>query len=86
MKQVFSGAIAGALGLGVSLASAATATITVTHDLDSARPAEIVSIPFTEIAAIMPEARMYHLVVRDAKGRPLSAQITNYEHDHRGVK
>jgi hypothetical protein len=86
MKQVFSGAIAGALGLGASLAAANGATVTVTHDLDSARPAEIVSIPFADVAAVMPEARMYHLVVRDAKGKPLSAQITNYEHDHRGVK
>ena len=86
MKQMFSGAIAGALGLGASLASAATATVTVTQDLDSARPAEIVSIPFADIAAVMPEARMYHLVVRDPKGKTLSSQITNYEHDHRGVK
>jgi hypothetical protein len=29
---------------------------------------------------------MYHLVVRDAKGKALASQITNYEHDHRGVK
>src|SRR4051812_38567416 len=29
---------------------------------------------------------MYHLVVRDAKGKVLPSQITNYEHDHRGVK
>ena len=86
MKQTFSGAIAAVLGLGASLASASGATVTVTHDLDSTRPAEIISIPFADVAAVMPDARMYHLVVRDSKGKTLSSQITNYEHDHRGVK
>jgi hypothetical protein len=86
MQKFLSGAIAGALGLGASIAAAAGATITITHDLDSARNAEIVSIPFADVAAVMPEARMYHLVVRDSKGRTLPSQITNYEHDHRGVK
>ena len=86
MKKMLSGAMAGVLGFSASMASAATATVTVTHDLDSARPAEIVSIPFAEIAAGLPDARMYHLVVRDSKGKVLPSQITNYEHDHRGVK
>jgi len=87
MKRMLSGALAGALGVGLSLTAAgAPVTVVVTHDMDSARPAEIVSIPFADIAAVLPEARMYHLVVRDAKGRTLASQITNYEHDHRGVK
>src|SRR5690348_6707477 len=86
MRRMFSGAMACALGLACSQASAAGATLTVTHELDSARPAEIVSVPFADIAAVMPEARMYHLVVRDSKGRAIASQITNYEHDHRGVK
>jgi len=86
MKNLLSGAIACALAFGTSLATAAGATITVTHDLDIARPAQVVSIPFAEIAALIPEARMYHLVVRDANGKALASQITNYEHDHRGVK
>jgi hypothetical protein len=87
MKQRFTGALAGGvLGWGATVATAGGATLTVTHDLDAARPAEIVSVPFAQIAAVMPEARMYHLVVRDPKGRALPSQITNYEHDHRGVK
>jgi len=86
MKQSLAGAMAGALGFGASLASAASATVTVTHDLDSARPAEIISIPFADVAAVLPDARMYHLVVRDSRGKVLPSQITNYEHDHRGVK
>src|SRR4051812_26820173 len=86
MQKFVSGAVAGAIGFGASMAFAAGATLTVTHDLDSARAAEIVSVPFADIAAVMPDARMYHLVVRDSKGRTLPSQITNYEHDHRGVK
>src|SRR3982750_2054316 len=86
MKKFVAGAMVGALGLGTSIAAAAGATVTITHDLDAARTAEIVSIPFADIAAVLPEARMYHLVVRDPKGKTLPSQITNYEHDHRGVK
>ncbi|HYJ40318.1 MAG TPA: DUF4861 family protein [Steroidobacteraceae bacterium] len=79
------------ISLGVALAAlssnvfAAGATIAVTHDLGAARPREIISVPFTQVAAVMPEARMYHLVVRDSKGRVIPSQITNYEHDHRGA-
>jgi hypothetical protein len=82
MKDLFAGA---ALTLFASAAAAAGATITVTHDLGSARPNEVIAIPFTQVAAVMPEARMYHLVVRDSKGRVVPSQITNYEHDHRGA-
>ena len=74
-----------ALMSGAGIASAATATVVVTQDLASARPNEVVAIPFTQVAAVIPEARMYHLVVRDSKGRVIPSQITNYEHDHRGV-
>jgi hypothetical protein len=85
MKDWFLGASLGALTLGASAATATGATVTVTHQLDGARTAEIIAIPFVQIAAVMPEARMYHLVVRDAKGNVLHSQITNYEHDHRGT-
>jgi hypothetical protein len=75
-----------ALCLGASVAAAAEATVLVTHELDAARPAEIVVVPFAQIAAIAPALRMYHVVVRDAKGRALPLQITNYQHDHRGAQ
>jgi hypothetical protein len=86
MKKLFAGAALAALTFGASVAGAGGATITVTNDLGAARPAEIIAIPFTQIAALMPEARMYHLVVSDSKGRVIPSQITNYEHDHRGVQ
>lgn len=85
MKEFCLGAALGALTLGASVAGAAGATITVTHELGAARPAEVIAVPFAQVAAIMPEARMYHLVVRDSKDRVIPSQITNYEHDHRGV-
>jgi len=89
MKKLCLGA-AFALTLNVltqsaSAAGAANATLTVTHDLAAARPREIIAVPFTQIAAVLPEARMYHLVVRDSTGRVIPSQITNYEHDHRGA-
>jgi len=65
---------------------AAGATITVTHDLDAARPDAFVPVPYSKIAAVAPDLRMFHVVVRDSKGRVLPSQIVNYEHDHRGAQ
>jgi len=73
-----------ALTLGASV-NAATVVITVANDLDAARPAAVIAVPFAQIAKLAPELRMYHVVVRDPKGRPLPSQITNYQHDHRGA-
>src|SRR4030095_13586024 len=56
-----------ALTSGATTASAATAPVVVTQDLGSARPREVIAIPFTQVAAVIPDARMYHLVVRDSK-------------------
>jgi hypothetical protein len=75
----------GALTLVASVAGAADATITVTHELDAARPAEVVAVLFARLAAATPALRMYHVVVRDPKGRALPLQVTNYQHDHRGA-
>lgn len=73
------------LGSAGSVAGAASAIITVTQDLDMARPRQVIAIPFRQISAVLPDARMYHLLVRDSRGRVLPAQVTNYQHDHRGV-
>jgi hypothetical protein len=86
MKSFCVGAALVALVLCASVAGAAGATITVTHGLDAARPAAIVSVPFAQIAAVDPGLRMFHVVVRDSRGRPLPLQITNYQHDHRGAQ
>ena len=71
--------------LGTSVALAAGATITVDNDLDTARPGSIIAVPFTDIARVDASLRMFHVVVRDPKGKPLPAQITNYQHDNRGA-
>jgi len=76
---VFTAATAGAAG-------ATSATITVTHDLAAARPGATVSVPFADIDKVAPGLRMYHVVVRDARGRSLPLQVTNYQHDHRGAQ
>ena len=77
---------AAALTLGASATFASGARITVTHTLDAARPRSVVSVPFADIAKIDPTLRMYHVVVRDPRGRVLPSQIMNYEHDHRGAQ
>jgi hypothetical protein len=78
-------ALVAVLTVGSSAAGAAGAIITVQQDYGKARPATIVTVPFSQIAAVAPALRMYHVVVRDPKGRVLPSQITNYQHDHRGV-
>jgi hypothetical protein len=83
--KILVAAVAAALSLLASVAGAAGVTITVSHELDAARPAEIVSVPFAQIARIAPGLRMYHIVVRDSKGHALPLQVTNYQHDHQGA-
>jgi hypothetical protein len=75
-----------AFPLTVPAALAAGATITVENDLDAPRPRSTIAVPFADIAAVDASLRMFHLVVKDAKGRVLPSQVTNYQHDHRGAQ
>ena len=59
-----------------SVASAAGVTITVTHDLDAARPAAVVAVPFAEIAQA--RARPAH-VPRD-RARSEGPRIAQPDH------
>jgi hypothetical protein len=86
MKAWTSGAAAAALLLPSFAAQAAGAIVTVTHELDAALPDAVIAVPFAELAAADPALRMFHVVVRDPVGRALPAQITNYQHDHRGAQ
>ncbi|HKE97057.1 MAG TPA: DUF4861 family protein [Povalibacter sp.] len=83
---MFSGRMVLALltGLAALSVNAGTAKSTVTHDMQAPRPAEVIAIPFSEVLRVLPDARMYHLLVRDPAGKLIDSQITNYEHDHRG--
>ena len=86
MRRTSLGAVTLALLLGSAAAIAANVRIVVSHNLDAARPATVIAVPFHYIAAIAPELRMYHVTLRDPKGRSLPLQITNYQHDHHGAE
>src|SRR5678815_2376132 len=79
------GAAAAALLFGAGGALAAGVSITVLNPLEAARPAAVIAVPFASIAKLAPDLRMYHVIVRDPKGRMLASQITNYQHDHHGA-
>jgi pectinesterase len=80
--------IAVTLGLAFVTAQvgAAGVTITVDNDLTVPRPRSTIAVPFAEISKFDPSLRMFHLVVKDPKGRVLPSQVTNYQHDHRGAQ
>ncbi len=71
--------------LGMSAAHAAGATITVENDLAAARPRATITVPFADLARVDTSLRMFHVVIKDPRGNVLPAQITNYQHDHRGA-
>lgn len=52
-------------------------TITVTHDLAIARPAETITIPWSEINRVLPGALLQRIAVKDAAGHVLPYQVTN---------
>ncbi len=51
--------------------------ITVRHELPTARPAETIAVPWSEVTRRLPGALMHQLAVRDASGRVLPYQVTN---------
>lgn len=69
---------AACLALAALSASAAERMlVTVRHDLDAARPAETITIPWAEVSRRLPGALLQQLAVRDASGRVLPYQVTN---------
>ena len=86
MKNLSQAALCCVLACTATAVSAAGATITVTHELAAARPGAIVVVPFAELDKVAPGLRMFHIAVRDARGRSLPLQVTNYQHDHRGAR
>jgi len=70
--------------LGASAAAAPRAVVRVSNpDASVARPGEVVVIPFAEVRKLIPDVRMFHLVVKDAKGTSVAAQVTNFNPDDR---
>ncbi|QGZ41423.1 pectinesterase [Pseudoduganella flava] len=56
---------------------AASLRVTLAQDLDSARPSETVTIPWTEVNAALPGALIQKIAVKDASGKPVPYQVTN---------
>src|SRR2546430_1368613 len=52
-------------------------TVTVSHDLSIARPSEVISIPWKDVAKAVPGALLQHLAVKDSAGHILPYQVTN---------
>lgn len=64
--------------LGFLRASAAEKmTVTVTNDLATARPAETIEVPWSEIAKRLPDTLPSHILVRDSKGEAVPDQLLN---------
>ena len=68
----------------VSTALADRFSVTVSHDLDVARPAEVIVLPFAEVRARLPQVLFDHVLVRRADtGAVVPAQVTNFNPDDR---
>lgn len=52
-------------------------TITVTHDLDIARPSEMISVQWADVNKALPGALLQKIKVKDAAGHSLPYQVTN---------
>ena len=66
--------------IAIAIASqvhAAQLLITASHELDAARPAETITVPWAEVSRVLPGALLQHIVVRDAAGHVLPYQVTN---------
>ena len=61
----------------VSASAAEKFTVTVTNDLTIARPAETITIPWSEVNKALPGALLQCIVVKDAAGQSLPYQVTN---------
>jgi hypothetical protein len=71
-------------GAAPLLASAGRLVVTVSHDLAAARPAESIVIPWSEIATRLPGVAFDQVIVRDAAGAVVPAQVTAFHHVHKG--
>jgi hypothetical protein len=65
------------LASSLTVLAAEKLTITVTHDLAGARPAETITVPWTEVNQALPGALLQRIAVKDAKGNVIPYQVTN---------
>jgi hypothetical protein len=62
---------------GAPAGAAERLVVTASHELDAARPAETIAVPWKDVNQALPGALLQHLAVRDAAGRSLPYQVTN---------
>ncbi|HZP59260.1 MAG TPA: DUF4861 family protein, partial [Opitutaceae bacterium] len=73
-----------ALAAATVLSAADKFTVIATNDLDIARPAEVITVPWQEIADRLPPHTLpSHLMVKDAGGRSLPFQLINFRPEER---
>ncbi len=65
-------------------ARASRFTVTVTNSLAAARPAQTITIPFKQVKIRLPGLVFDQLVVKDAAGKVIPAEITAYRHVNKG--
>lgn len=59
-------------------------TVSVHHDLDLARPAETIVVPFSEVQRRLSTLQFDQVVVKDSSGRPIPSQVIGFTHSHKG--
>ena len=62
-----------------SLSAAEQLTVTASHELAIARPAETITISWSDVNKALPGALLQHLLVKDAAGHRLPYQVTNID-------
>lgn len=70
----------------LTAAAADRITVNVANDYPGARPAETISVPWSEIDARLPHAMVQHLAVRDAQGHELPFQVLNLSPESKDPK
>jgi hypothetical protein len=63
--------------LFATAAHAQRMTVTVANTLDAARPAETITVPWSDVNRVLPGALLQKITVRDAAGNALPYQVTN---------
>lgn len=79
MNTLRASLVLSALWSAATLTAADKFTVTVSHDLDAARPAETITVPWTAVQGAMPGALLQKIAVKDAAGHVLAYQVTNID-------
>jgi pectinesterase len=59
-------------------------TVTVRNQLNTARPAQTIVIPYDQVKARLPHVVFDQVIVRDHRGAIIPSQVTSFVHSHKG--